>query len=450
MNRSKASRPAKSRSVKSHAAGIDIGSRHHYVSVGEGQPVRRFGCFTEDLHAMSSWLKECEVTTVAMEATGVYWIPAYQILDADGFEVLLVDTRQVKNARGRKTDVQDCQWIQHLHANGILTGAFRPADRIVVMRSYMRQRLNLTQEASRHLQRMQKALEQMNIQLHKVIEQIAGQTGMAIIGAIVRGERDPEKLADLRNYRVRRTRRDFIAALTGDWREEHLFCLKQAWAIYHELQTHIAECDAEIERHYTSLPSTADEQAAPPPAKDPKHDTMLRQHLFRILGVDATAIPGLSPEAVVTIVSEVGTDMAKWPSADHFASWLRLCPDNHITGGRRYHVRRPIQRNRAALVFRRCAANLARSQSFFGAFYRRMRGRKGGKFATTATAAKLAKVFYLIVSSRVHYRELGFNHYDEAHRQRVVRSTIARLNRLGYEVNLNVKPSREETADAVP
>lgn len=437
MKRSKPSKPGKIRIVNPHAAGIDIGSREHYVCAGDAFPVRRFQCFTEDLQAMAGWLKECGATTVAMEATGVYWIPAFQILECAGLEVLLVNTKLFKSVPGRKSDVQDCQWLQHLHECGLVSGSFRPTDDVVVLRSYMRQRTNLTQEAARHLQRMQKALEQMNVQLHKVVSHIAGETGMAILRAIVvDGERDPHKLAGLRNYRVRRSGDEYVAALTGDWRAEHLFCLSQAWTIYHQLQEHIADCDAAIERCAAGF-ATAEAVPELPPAKTPKHDTALRRELFRVVGVDAAAIDGLSPQAVLSIISEVGVDMTKWPTPDHFASWLRLCPNNRVTGGRVKSARRLPSPNRAAEVFRKCAENLARSQSFFGTFYRRMRGRKGGPYAVVATAAKVARVFYRVVRARTPYRDIGKDHLDAVQKERALRGAVKRIKSLGFELDVS-------------
>lgn len=445
MHRGRSSKTPKLRLVNAHAAGVDIGSREHYVCAGDEHPVRKFSCFTEDLRRMSAWLKECGVTTVAMEATGVYWVPTFQILESDGFEVLLVNAKHVKNVPGRKSDVQDCQWLQHLHECGLLRGSFRPVDEIVVLRSYMRQRKNLVEEAARHIQRMQKALEQMNVQLHKVVGALTGETGMAILGAIVGGERDPRRLAELRNYRVRRSGDEYVAALTGDWRDEHLFCLRQAWTCYHQLQEHIAECDREIERICASFVAL-DSLPELEPAKNRKQDTELRRVLFRSLGVDLSAMAGMSPASVLAIVSETGKDMTKWPTADHFVSWLRLCAANRITGGRVKDSRTLPTRNRAAEVFRKCAETMARSQSFFGAFYRRMRARKGGAYAVVATAAKMARVFYLLLRTRTPYREVGAAHLDEAHRQRVAQSAVKRLRTLGYQIDL---AQLQPTPDAV-
>jgi len=435
VRRSKSSRPRKLRVVNPHGAGIDIGSREHYVCAGDEQPVRRFSCFTDDLRAMSAWLKQCGVTTVAMEATGVYWIPVYQILERDGFEVVLVNARHFKNVPGRKSDVQDCEWLQHLHECGLLAGSFRPSDDVVVLRSYMRHRANLTREAAQHIQRMQKALDQMNVHLHKVVEDMMGETGTAILRAIVNGERDPRTLAELRNYRCKSRQDEFIAALTGDWRDEHLFCLTQSWTIYHQLQDHIAACDEQIARCCTAF-SEADRLPEMPAAKARKQDTALRRELFRIVGVDLTAIDSMSPDAVGRILSEVGMDMTKWPTADHFASWLRLCPNRRVTGGRVHGSRTLPTRNRATEVFRKCAESMARSQCFFGAFYRRLRARKGGPYAIVATAAKIAKVFYRVLRTRTPYRDIGKDHFDTAHRQRAIHGALKRLKALGVEIDI--------------
>jgi len=383
---------------------------------------------------MSAWLKECGVTTVAMEATGVYWIPAYQMLERDGLEVVLVNAKHFKNVPGRKSDVQDCQWLQHLHECGLLAGSFRPADDIVVLRTYLRQRGSLVREAARQTQRMHKALEQMNVQLHKVLSDVTGESGMAIIGAIIKGERDPEKLAMLRNYRVRRSAAEYVAALTGDWRDEHLFCLEQAWTIYQQLQQHIARCDEQIAQCCATLPPLEDLPELPP-ATTPKHDTELRRTLFQAVGVDLSAIDGMSPQAVLTILGEVGLDMTRWATADHFASWLRLCPNNRISGGRVQSARTIPTRNRAAAAFRKCAENLARTQCFLGAFYRRIRARKGGPFAVVATAGKLARIFYRVLRTRSPYRDIGKDHFDQAHRKRAINGAVKRLRALGFDVD---------------
>jgi transposase len=436
MRRSEPSKPRKLRVVNPRAAGIDIGARAHYVCAGEAQPVRKFTCFTADLDAMSAWLKACGVTTVAMEATGVYWIPTFQTLERDGFEVVLVNAKHFKGVPGRKSDVQDCQWLQYLHECGLVAGSFRPSDDVVVLRSYMRHRANLTTEAAQHIQRMQKALDQMNLHLHKVVSDIMGETGTAILGAILGGERDPRKLATLRNYRVRRSEADYVAALTGNWREEHLFSLRQSWDSYHHFQRQIATCDEAIARCCAALREV---ESLPelPAAKTPKHDTELRRALFRAVGVDLAAIDGLSPQAVLAILSEVGMDMTKWPTANHFVAWLRLCPNNRITGGRVRGSRTMPSRNRAAEILRKCAENLARSESYFGGFYRRMRARKGGPYAVVATAHKLARVFYQVLRTRLPYKDIGKDHFDRAHRERALRGVLKRLRNLGHEIDLS-------------
>jgi transposase len=435
VRRSQSSRSRNLHIVNSNAAGVDLGSREHYVCAGESYAVRRFPSVTDGLREMSAWLKECGVTTVAMEATGVYWIPVFQRLERDGFKVVLVNARHFKNVPGRKSDVQDCQWLQHLHECGLLAGSFRPTDEVVVLRTYLRQRSTHIREAARQQLRMQKALDQMNIHLHKVVSDIGGETGMSILRAILAGERDPAKLAALRNYRVRRSGDEYVAALTGDWRDEHLFSLAQSFALYEMLQRLIAECDAKIAACCAALP-VAPELPALPPAKTKKHDTGLRDALFRAVGVDLSRIDGMSPQTVLNVLGEVGLDMDSFPSEKHFASWLRLSPANRITGGRVHGSSTLPGRNRATEVFRKCAENLARSQSYLGAFYRRMRARKGGPYAVVATARKLACLFYRMLKTRTPYRDIGMDHYDQHYRERATRGAIKQLQRLGYEVEL--------------
>jgi transposase len=435
MKRRRPQKPNRLTTVNPRAAGIDIGSREHFVCAGEAVPVRHFSCFTPALRELSAWLRECGITTVAMEATGVYWIPLYQILEADGFEMVLVNAKMFKNAPSRKSDVRDCQWLQHLHECGLLTGSFRPDDAIVVLRSYQRQKDNLVQERARHLQRMQKALEQMNVQLHKVVSQIAGQTGLEIIRAIVAGERSAEKLADLRNYRVKRNRDDYVAALTGDYRKEHVFSLKQELEMYDYVQSKIADCDAVIELECETLDNAATDVDAIPPAKSKKHDTSLRRELYRITGTDLTAVDGLSPQAVLKLISEVGLDMSKWPTHKHFAAWLHLSPNNRITGGKVRSSKTLPARNHASAVFRKCAENLARSKSHLGSFYRRKRAQHGGGYAVVATAHKLARIFYSLLKSKASYTPRSAEEYDRNYRQRLLARATKQVRAAGFTVS---------------
>lgn len=316
--------------ITPNAAGIDIGSEEHWVAVPEDRdekPVRSFGCFTADLHAMARWLKECGITTVAMEPTGVYWIPCYQILEEHGFEVKLVNARHVKNVPGRKSDVSDCQWLQRLHTYGLLSASFRPENEICVLRSYWRHRDNLVRYASSHILHMQKALTEMNVQLHKVIADITGVTGMRIIRAILEGERDREKLALMRTPGVKSTPEDIAKALEGDYREEHLFVLKQAVELYDFYQDQIEACDREIEACLSRFDTKVDLESHPlPPVKKgkkkPKGGPLvdLRAHLYRMTGVDFTQVDGLDVLTVQTIVSETGLSPEAFPTMKHFTS----------------------------------------------------------------------------------------------------------------------------------
>lgn len=390
--------------INKDAAGIDIGSGEHWVAVPEDrdeEPVRCFGCFTADLHAMARWLKECGVTTVAMESTGVYWIPCYQILEEHGFEVKLVNARHVKNVPGRKSDVSDCQWLQRLHTYGLLSGSFRPDDQICVLRSYWRHRSNLVRYASDHIQHMQKALTQMNLHLHKVLSNVTGVTGMNIIRAIISGERDPEKLALMRERGVKNTPEAIAKALEGDYRQEHLFALKQAVELYDFYHRQIEACDREIERYLHTFEAKVDPVQNPLPKQKRKKEMRyqsfvdLRTELYRVSGIDFTQIPGLDVVTVQTILSEIGLDPGKFPTEKRFASWLGLCPNNRITGGQVKSTKTRKTANRAANAFRMAAQSVANSNTGLGGFYRRIRARLGAPKAITATAHKLARIFYL-------------------------------------------------------
>jgi transposase len=432
--------------ITPNAAGIDIGSSEHWVAVPEDRdenPVRPFGCFTADLHAMARWLKKCGVTTVAMESTGVYWIPVYQLLEAYGFEVKLVNARHVKNVPGRKSDVSDCQWLQRLHTYGLLSASFRPENEICVLRSYWRHRDNLVRYASSHILHMQKALTEMNVQLHKVIADITGVTGMRIIRAILEGERDREKLALMRTPGVKSTSEEIAKALEGDYREEHLFVLKQAVELYDFYQDQIDACDREIEACLSRFDTKADLESHPLPPlkkgkKKPKSGPLvdLRAHLYRMIGVDFTQVDGLDVLTVQTIVSETGLSPDAFPTIKHFTSWLALCPDNRITGGKVKSTRTRKAANRAAMAFRIAAQSLANSNTALGGFYRRIRARLGAPKAIIATAHKLARIFYTLWKTHKHYVDLGARHYEERYKDRVVRSMKKRLHDLGYAVTI--------------
>lgn len=396
-----------------NAAGIDLGSREHWVALPTGRstsPLRSFGCFTEDLQSMAAWLRSHGIETVAIESTGVYWVPVFQVLERHGIDVHLVNAKHFKTVPGRKTDIEDCQWLQVLHEQGLLRGSFRPADAICVIRSYVRQRDTLVAESSRHMQRMQKALEQMNVQLHKVVSDVTGETGLAIIKAILDGERDPYALAALRNYRCHRTPEEIAKALVGDWREEHVFCLGQELAAYEFLQSQIAACEQAAIEALGNLETKAGADALPSP-KNKKSDTPARRALFVATGVDLTKISGLAPTTVQTIIAETGVDVSRWPNEKAFASWVGTAPNNKITGGKRFKAKHsgPF---RVAQTFRVAAQTLANSKTALGAFYRRMRSRKGPTFANAVTANKLAKLFYRMLKYGEDFVEQGASYYE--------------------------------------
>lgn len=427
------------------AAGIDLGAEYHWVSVPtdrDAESVRRFGCFTADLYAMARWLQACGIKTVAMEATGVYWIPVFQILETEGFEVKLVNARHVKTVPGRKSDVLDCQWLQQLHSYGLLAGSFRPADQVCVLRSYIRQRDTLIKSASAHIQRMQKALIQMNVQLHRVISDISGTTGLAIIRAIVAGERDLHKLAALKDFRAHASIDEIAAALQGDYRPELVFVLQQELHLYEVFQAQIAACDGQIEHCLSQFADRVDVSTTPlPPAKRrgkkqpgnaPHFD--LRTHLYRISGVDFTQIDGVGGLTVLTLLSELGLDPSRFPTSKHFVSWLGLCPGSRITGGRRKSSKtRPVA-NRVATALRMAAQTLVRSHSALGAFYRRMQARLGAPKAITAAAHKLARIFYRLWTSGGTYVDPGTSAYEHQHRERVVNNLKKKAQALGFDL----------------
>jgi transposase len=431
--------------INKDAAGIDIGSGEHWVAVPEDrdeEPVRCFGCFTADLQAMARWLKECGVTTVAMESTGVYWIPCYQILEEHGFEVKLVNARHVKNVPGRKSDVSDCQWLQRLHTYGLLSGSFRPDDQICVLRSYWRHRANLVRYASDHIQHMQKALTQMNLHLHKVLSNVTGVTGMNIIRAIISGERDPEKLALMRERGVKNTPEAIAKALEGDYRQEHLFALKQAVELYDFYHRQIEACDREIERYLHTFEAKVDPVQNPLPKQKRKKEMRyqsfvdLRTELYRVSGIDFTQIPGLDIVTVQTILSEIGLDPGKFPAEKRFVSWLGLCPNNRITGGQVKSTKTRKTANRAANAFRMAAQSVANSNTGLGGFYRRIRARLGAPKAITATAHKLARIFYRMWTTGQSYTDLGSDYYENRYKERVLRNITRRARELGYDALL--------------
>ena len=429
--------------INENAAGIDVGSREHYVCVPDdrdAQPVRTYGCYTPDLEAMAQWLRDCGIQTVAMESTGVYWIPVYRVLEAHGFEVHLVNARHIKYVPGRKTDVLDCQWLYKLHTFGLLSGSFVPGHDIDALRTYWRQRKNLVQSASREIQHMQKAMTQMNLHLHVVLSDISGVTGMKIIRAMVDGERDPHKLAALRHPSVRRTAAEIAKALTGHYRDEHLFVLTQAVELYDVHQDKIADCDRQLEQRLSQFETKADpcELKGAPSKKnkcrrrknEPYFD--LRSELYRITGVDLTQIPGIDAMTAFTVVSEC--EIHAFPTAKQFASWLGLSPNNAITGGVVHRRSTKTVYNRIADALRVAAQSLHRSTSYLGAYYRRKRQRLGAPKAITATAHKLARLIHGMLTQGQDYIERGQQQEEREYQERRVNYFIKQLAERGLEV----------------
>jgi transposase len=427
--------------INPNAAGIDCGAEEHYVAVPadrEAAPVRSFTTFTTDLHRLADWLTACGITTVAMESTGVYWIPLYEILEARGLDVVLVNARQVKNVPGRKTDVMDCQWLQELHSVGLLRGSFRPTAAIAALRAYLRHRETLVQSAATHVQRMQKALLQMNLQLSTVISDITGVTGLRIVRDIIAGQTDPRALAQHRDARCQASEASIMAALTGHYRPEHVFVLQQNLELFDAYQRQLAACDAAIEAHVHTLATEAPAPAAPLPGprtrkkprdNEPRFD--IRTPLHQLTGVDLTQIDAIGPYSALRLLAEIGTDMSRWPTEKHFTSWLTLAPHNKITGGRLLSSATLPSANRAAGILRMAAMSLSRTATALGAFYRRLAFRVGKARAITATARKIAILVYRTLKERLVYRDPGAAAYDAQHRQRVIRRLRQRAAHLG-------------------
>jgi len=434
--------PEQLKKVNLNAAGIDVGSDRHVVAVPPGRDevsVRECGAFTSDLHALADWLERCGVTTVAMESTGVYWIPLFEILEQRGFEVKLVDARQVKNVSGRKSDVLDCQWLQQLHTYGLLAGAFRPPDQICVLRGYMRQHEMLVQASSMHIQHMQKALQQMNLLLHNVVSDITGVTGMKIIKAMIAGERKGEQLAQLRDRRCQSSAATIAKALEGNYREEHLFALTQAVSLYETYQAKIAECETAIARYLESQTKLNDQD---PPAGDKasrdrdrlRGGVDVRSQLYKLTGVDLFNLPGLGADTLLTLAGEVGFDMTPWTSEKHFTSWLALCPGTKKSNRKILSRKTKRSANRAAAAFRIGAASLARSKTALGAFYRRIKSRVGPAEAVTATARKLAVLYYSLLKYGSAYIEIGQATYEQNYQQRRLQTLQKQALALGYQL----------------
>jgi len=427
--------------VYPNAAAIDIGATMHVAAVGpdcDERPVRTFQTFTADLHRLADWFTQCGVKTVVMESTGVYWIPIYEILEQRGFKVMLVNARNAKHVPGRKTDVSDAEWLQRLHEYGLLRPSFQPQAEMAGLRAYLRQRERLLDYAAAHIQHMQKALTQMNLQLHHVVSDITGVTGMRIIRAIVAGERDPAILASYRDVRCHASVETVRQALVGNDREEHIFALTQALELYDVYQAKVAACDGQIEAILTRLKQSA----VPPTEKLPaaRHKTRqpnapafeVRGALHAILGVDLTQIHGLGPYLALKLVGECGTNLSAWPSAKHFTSWLGLAPHNKISGGKVLSSKTRRTSNRAATLLRLAAMTVGRTDTALGAFFRRLSGRVGKAKAVTATARKIAVLFYNTLRHGMSYADPGASYYEDRYRQRVLSNLQRRAKSMGF------------------
>ena len=420
--------------INTHAAGIDIGSRSHFVAVPEGtceQVVREFSSFTDDLHLMADWLVACGVTTVAMESTGVYWIPVFELLESRGIEVKLVNARHVKNVPGRKSDVLDCQWLQRLHTYGLLAGAFRPAEQICALRAYVRQRMNLVRYSVSHVQHMQKALTQMNLRLANVVSDITGVTGMRIINAILQGERDPLVLAGMRDRRCKNSEETIARSLHGNFRAEHLFSLKQSVDLHTFYQGQIAECDRQILEQLAAFDAAETSEDEP---KDKLSGGTMNEALVRMSGVDLTRIDGIDTNSALKLIAEIGIDMSPWKSEKQFASWLGLCPGTKVSGGKVLNSKSKQVANRAAMTLRMSASALHHSKSALGAYMRRQRARLGAPKAITATAHKLARLVYSMLKYGTAYVDAGQDSYEERYRSRVVQNLKRKAKNLGFEL----------------
>ena len=428
--------------INRNAAGIDIGAEEVYVAVPpdrDEESVRTFPTFTADLQRLADWLKACRIETVAMESTGVYWIPVYDILEERGFRVCLVNARHLKNVSGRKTDVLDCQWIQQLHTYGLLSASFRPPEQIVAIRSLVRHREMLVQYRSAHIQHMQKAMTVMNVRLTNVLSDISGVTGLKIIRAIVAGERNPKTLAQFRDERCAKSEAEIAKSLEGHYKPEQVFVLKQALELYDFYDQQLKGCDLELEKLYQQFEPPED-PGTPPPSPRTTQRRKNQAHfdlapaLYRMTGVDLTQIDGVDELTIQKVLSETGTDMSKWPTAKHFASWLHLCPNNKITGGKVKQAGVQPSQNRANTALRLAAASLTHSNSALGAYYRRMRARQGAPAAVTSTAHKLARIIYAMLKAHKPYQDVGVNYYEQQYRTRVLRNISHQAARYGFRL----------------
>lgn len=428
--------------VYPHAAGLDIGSSEIMVAIPpdrEGETVRGFGTYTPDLKQLADWLAANEVTHVAMESTGVYWIPIYELLEERGFEVIVVNARHIKNPPGRKSDVKDCQWIQRLHSYGMLSGSFRPGANMCTLRAYLRHRDNLIEDRAKHIQYMQKALVQMNLQLDQVLSDLTGKTGLDILHAIAAGENNPVVLAQLRRGTCQHTQDDLVKALTGHYRKEHIFVLKQALAMYDTFSQRLQECDQEIEILLEEIkPELPDDFPPLPPNPKPNSHCKnapsydARASMYALAGVDLISIPGMNENLLQKILSEVGTDMSRFETEKHFCSWLGLAPHNAISGGRVLYSHTLKNHNRAGQAFRMAAQAVSRGKSVYSEFYRHVRARSGSKEAIVATAHKIARTFYFMLKRRQPYIQPDLQNFLKLQREKDILRLQSKAAKLGF------------------
>lgn len=435
------SKPAGLPIIHPFAAGIDIGARFHVVAVSPdlcSEPVQTFQAFTSDLQRMADWLVATGIKTVVMESTGVYWVAAYEVLESRGLDVVLANAREARAVPGRKSDVNDAQWLQRLHACGLLRASFRPGRAIAELRAYLRARERHTDYAAAHVQHMQKALTFMNIQLHHVISTVTGVTGMKIIRAIVAGERDPDKLASMRDVRCQASVETIRSALVGNYQPEHVFALKQALALYDFYQHCIDECDTEIERAVAALNLDRPIPAAPLPkakhrTKQPSEPNFdVRSAMYQLAGTDLTQIHGIGPFLALRLIAECGTDLSRWPTAKHFTSWLTLSPGCKISGGKVLSAHTRKTSSRVTVDLRLAAVNVGKTNTALGAFYRRLAARIGKAKAVTATARKIAVLFYNAMRYGMDYRDPGADHYEQQYRDRVIKQLHRRAAQFGF------------------
>lgn len=432
--------------IHPHAAGVDIGAIEIVACVPgdeNTQIVKAFGNYTVDLQALAQWMKSHDIQTVAMESTGVYWIPLFEELERQGFECLLISSRSLRRVSGRKSDITDAQWIQTLHTYGLLEGSFRPQGDLVALRTLLRHRSQLVEHRSPHIQHMQKALLQMNVQLSQAVTDITGLTGQKIVRAILAGERDSQTLAAMREPGCKKSEEEIGKALTGTWREEHLFVLKQSMAMYDFYTEQIRACDDEIERLYgLTRPDweTGDVEPFSRRKKNshsknlPLHAEEIRQHLKRISGVDLSVVDGFGVSLAQTVIMEVGTDMSKFPDEKHFCSWLGLAPKHEISGGKVLKNNTLKTKNRAGQAFRMAAQSVKQAECVFGVLYRRLRARLGPSQATVATAHAIARVVYRMLKYKVEYDPLNVNEYQRQYEAQQIKFLKKRAAKFGLEL----------------